>query len=156
MFRSLPKSDNYPNPIFLSLKKMTIFHCKLKKKTCSFSCSAQTQREGLIFIYDMTNSSYGNFDYELCVKILNLLKVNTFIFFFSPLDLGSLIGFFFFTALFFFFFFAQGAFPARLKCVFIVSSPLWFRAPFAVLRLFVREKLRERVRREFSLEIQMV
>ncbi|XP_051940211.1 tyrosine-protein phosphatase non-receptor type 9 [Hippocampus zosterae] len=74
--------------------------------------SVQTQRDGLIFIYDMTNSSYGNFDYDLCVKILNLLK---------------------------------GAFPARLKCVFIVSSPLWFRAPFAVLRLFVREKLRERV-----------
>uniref|UniRef100_A0A8D3EE29 Tyrosine-protein phosphatase non-receptor type 9 n=1 Tax=Scophthalmus maximus TaxID=52904 RepID=A0A8D3EE29_SCOMX len=74
--------------------------------------SVQTQKDGLIFIYDMTNSSYGNFDYELCVKILNLLK---------------------------------GAFPARLKCVFIVSSPLWFRAPFAVLRLFVREKLRERV-----------
>ncbi|KAG9342464.1 hypothetical protein JZ751_016466 [Albula glossodonta] len=74
--------------------------------------SVQTQREGLVFIYDMTNSTYGNFDYELCVKILNLLK---------------------------------GAFPARLKCVFIVSSPLWFRAPFAVLRLFVREKLRERV-----------
>ncbi|XP_015201355.2 tyrosine-protein phosphatase non-receptor type 9 isoform X1 [Lepisosteus oculatus] len=74
--------------------------------------SIQTQRAGLIFIYDMTHSTYGNFDYELCVKILNLLK---------------------------------GAFPARLKCVFIVSSPLWFRAPFAVLRLFVREKLRERV-----------
>ncbi|XP_061627256.1 tyrosine-protein phosphatase non-receptor type 9 isoform X2 [Phyllopteryx taeniolatus] len=74
--------------------------------------SVQTQRDGLLFIYDMTNSSYGNFDYDLCVKILNLLK---------------------------------GAFPARLKCVFIVSSPLWFRAPFAVLRLFVREKLRERV-----------
>ncbi|CAJ1052153.1 tyrosine-protein phosphatase non-receptor type 9 isoform X1 [Xyrichtys novacula] len=74
--------------------------------------SLQTQKDGLIFIYDMTNSSYSNFDYELCVKILNLLK---------------------------------GAFPARLKCVFIVSSPLWFRAPFAVLRLFVREKLRERV-----------
>ncbi|XP_057700327.1 tyrosine-protein phosphatase non-receptor type 9 isoform X2 [Corythoichthys intestinalis] len=74
--------------------------------------SVQTQRDGLLFIYDMTNSSYGNFDYDLCVKILNLLK---------------------------------GAFPARLKCVFIVSSPLWFRAPFTVLRLFVREKLRERV-----------
>ncbi|MBN3293638.1 PTN9 phosphatase, partial [Polypterus senegalus] len=74
--------------------------------------SIQTQRDGLVFIYDMTSSTYGNFDYELCVKILNLLK---------------------------------GAFPARLKCVFIVSSPLWFRAPFAVLRLFVREKLRERV-----------
>uniref|UniRef100_A0A3B3UXY6 protein-tyrosine-phosphatase n=1 Tax=Poecilia latipinna TaxID=48699 RepID=A0A3B3UXY6_9TELE len=38
--------------------------------------SLETQRDGLIFIYDMTNSSYGNFDYELCVKILNLLKVN--------------------------------------------------------------------------------
>ncbi|XP_013868727.1 tyrosine-protein phosphatase non-receptor type 9 isoform X2 [Austrofundulus limnaeus] len=74
--------------------------------------SIQTQKDGLIFIYDMTNSTYGNFDYDLCVKILDLLK---------------------------------GAFPARLKCVFIVSSPLWFRAPFAVLRLFVREKLRERV-----------
>lgn len=37
----------------------------------------------------MTNSSYGNFDYELCVKILNLLKVNAIIFF-IPLDLGSL------------------------------------------------------------------
>ncbi|KAL1024006.1 hypothetical protein UPYG_G00050210 [Umbra pygmaea] len=74
--------------------------------------SFDTQKDGLIFIYDMTSSSYMNFDYELCVKILNLLK---------------------------------GAFPARLKCVFIVSSPLWFRAPFAVLRLFVREKLRERV-----------
>lgn len=49
-------------------------------KTCSLSCSAQTQREGLIFIYDMTNSSYGNFDYELCVKILDLLKVKTIIF----------------------------------------------------------------------------
>ncbi|XP_056136050.1 tyrosine-protein phosphatase non-receptor type 9 [Lampris incognitus] len=82
--------------------------------------SLQTQRDGLIFIYDMTNSSYGNFDYELCVKILNLLK---------------------------------GAFPARLKCVFIVSSPLWFRAPFAVLRLFVHEKLRERVCTVKALEL---
>ncbi|XP_026124279.1 tyrosine-protein phosphatase non-receptor type 9-like isoform X3 [Carassius auratus] len=39
--------------------------------------SVQTQRDGLIFIYDMTNSTYANFDYELCVKILNLLKVCT-------------------------------------------------------------------------------
>ncbi|RXM33948.1 Tyrosine-protein phosphatase non-receptor type 9 [Acipenser ruthenus] len=37
----------------------------------------ETQRNGLIFIYDMTSSTYGNFDYELCVKILNLLKVCT-------------------------------------------------------------------------------
>lgn len=41
--------------------------------------------------------------------------------------------------------------------MFIVSSPLWFRAPFAVLRLFVREKLRERVSRNifyFFLNLQ--
>lgn len=27
----------------------------------------------------------------------------------------------------------------------IVTAPLWFKAPFKVLRLFVREKLRDRV-----------
>ncbi|XP_076846811.1 tyrosine-protein phosphatase non-receptor type 9 isoform X2 [Brachyhypopomus gauderio] len=37
----------------------------------------QTQRDGLVFIYDMTNSRYSNFDYDLCIKILNLLKVYT-------------------------------------------------------------------------------
>lgn len=47
----------------------------------------------------MTNSSYGNFDYDLCVKILDLLKVNTIIFF-VPLDLGSLIDCFFHCYLF--------------------------------------------------------
>ena len=39
----------------------------------------------------------------------------------------------------------QGAFPARLKKVLIVTAPLWFKAPFKILRLFVREKLRDRV-----------
>lgn len=39
----------------------------------------------------------------------------------------------------------EGGYPARLKKVLIVSSPLWFKAPFKILRLFVREKLRERV-----------
>lgn len=90
----------------------------------------------------MTNSSYGNFDYELCVKILNLLKVtmrNTLYYSQFRCEKYNSYGFWFAIS------FSQGAFPARLKCVFIVSSPLWFRAPFAVLRLFVREKLRERV-----------
>lgn len=41
--------------------------------------------------------------------------------------------------------FFQGAYPARLKKVLIVTAPLWFKAPFKILRLFVREKLRERV-----------
>lgn len=93
----------------------------------------------------MTNSSYSNFDYELCVKILNLLKVNMR----NTLCCSQTFGIESKTVSYYFWLFAicfsQGAFPARLKCVFIVSSPLWFRAPFAVLRLFVREKLRERV-----------
>ncbi|XP_047737054.1 tyrosine-protein phosphatase non-receptor type 9 isoform X4 [Hyalella azteca] len=74
--------------------------------------SSDTQRHGLIFIYDMTDSLYNNFDYQLSQKILTLLK---------------------------------GAYPARLKKVLIVTAPLWFKAPFKVLRLFVREKLRDRV-----------
>lgn len=41
--------------------------------------------------------------------------------------------------------FFQGGYPAKLKKVLIVTAPLWFKAPFKILRLFVREKLRERV-----------
>ncbi|XP_067934871.1 tyrosine-protein phosphatase non-receptor type 9-like [Watersipora subatra] len=74
--------------------------------------SIQTQRNGLVFVYDMTGSKFSNFDYDLSVKILNLLK---------------------------------GSFPARLKKVLIVLAPLWFKAPFKILRLFVKEKLRDRV-----------
>ncbi|KAL1453924.1 hypothetical protein WDU94_010226 [Cyamophila willieti] len=71
-----------------------------------------TQRCGLVFIYDMTESKYSNFDYDLSQKILTLLK---------------------------------GGYPAKLKKVLIVTAPLWFKAPFKILRLFVREKLRDRV-----------
>ena len=39
--------------------------------------STETQRCGLVFIYDMSNSKYANFDYDLSQKILTLLKVNT-------------------------------------------------------------------------------
>jgi hypothetical protein len=39
--------------------------------------STETQRRGLIFIYDMSDSKYGNFDYDLSQKILTLLKVMT-------------------------------------------------------------------------------
>ncbi|XP_018325453.1 tyrosine-protein phosphatase non-receptor type 9 isoform X2 [Agrilus planipennis] len=39
----------------------------------------------------------------------------------------------------------RGGYPAKLKKVLIVTAPLWFKAPFKILRLFVREKLRERV-----------
>lgn len=45
--------------------------------TLVFVCdySYETQRNGLVFIYDMTDSKYANFDYELSIKILSLLKV---------------------------------------------------------------------------------
>ncbi|XP_039291755.1 tyrosine-protein phosphatase non-receptor type 9 [Nilaparvata lugens] len=74
--------------------------------------SVETQRCGLVFIYDMSDSKYSNFDYDLSQKILTLLK---------------------------------GGYPAKLKKVLIVTAPLWFKAPFRILRLFVREKLRDRV-----------
>ena len=42
--------------------------------------SVETQRAGLVFIYDMTDSKYTNFDYELSQKILTMLKVSEFMF----------------------------------------------------------------------------
>lgn len=38
--------------------------------------SPETQRAGLVFIYDMSSSKYSNFDYDLSQKILTLLKVS--------------------------------------------------------------------------------
>ncbi|KFR15939.1 Tyrosine-protein phosphatase non-receptor type 9, partial [Opisthocomus hoazin] len=74
--------------------------------------SFETQRNGLVFIYDMAGSQYTNFKLDLSKKILNLLK---------------------------------GAFPARLKKVFIVGAPMWFRVPYSIISLLLKEKLRERV-----------
>uniref|UniRef100_A0A1A9VC66 CRAL-TRIO domain-containing protein n=1 Tax=Glossina austeni TaxID=7395 RepID=A0A1A9VC66_GLOAU len=36
----------------------------------------ETQKAGLVFIYDMSGSKYSNFDYDLSQKILTLLKVS--------------------------------------------------------------------------------
>lgn len=41
-----------------------------------FARSFETQRNGLVFIYDMAGSNYTNFELDLSKKILNLLKVN--------------------------------------------------------------------------------
>jgi len=38
--------------------------------------SVDTQKYGLVFIYDMSDSKYSNFDYDLSQKILTLLKVS--------------------------------------------------------------------------------
>lgn len=70
------------------------------------------QRQGLSLIYDMAFSGYQNFDFDLAMKVLHLLK---------------------------------GGYPARLKHVYIVSSPLWFRASLAVLSSFLKDKIRDRV-----------
>jgi hypothetical protein len=43
-----------------------------------FCFSQETQRNGLVFVYDMTNSKYTNFDYDLSIKILSMLKVREF------------------------------------------------------------------------------
>uniref|UniRef100_A0A1B0BJU8 CRAL-TRIO domain-containing protein n=1 Tax=Glossina palpalis gambiensis TaxID=67801 RepID=A0A1B0BJU8_9MUSC len=39
----------------------------------------ETQKAGLVFIYDMSGSKYSNFDYDLSQKILTLLKVSVYI-----------------------------------------------------------------------------
>ena len=43
----------------------------------SIHFSRETQRHGIVFIYDMSESKYSNFDYDLSIKILNMLKVGT-------------------------------------------------------------------------------
>lgn len=42
--------------------------------------------------------------------------------------------------------FSQGAFPARLKKVLIVGAPVWFRVPYSIVSLLLKDKVRERVR----------
>ena len=100
----------------------------------------ETQRNGLVFIYNMTNSKYSNFDYDLSQKMLTLLKGNNKKCFIhvNIININSR---------------CSGCYPARLKKVLIVTAPLWFKAPFKVLRLFVREKLRDRV---FTVSIPQV
>uniref|UniRef100_A0A1A8HLU4 Protein tyrosine phosphatase, non-receptor type 9, a n=1 Tax=Nothobranchius korthausae TaxID=1143690 RepID=A0A1A8HLU4_9TELE len=84
--------------------------------------SFETQRNGLVFIYDMAGSNYTNFELDLSKKILNLLK---------------------------------GAFPARLKKVLIVGAPVWFRVPYNLLSLLLKEKLRERVQMVKMAELRL-
>ncbi|XP_019481009.1 PREDICTED: tyrosine-protein phosphatase non-receptor type 9 isoform X2 [Hipposideros armiger] len=74
--------------------------------------SFETQRNGLVFIYDMCGSNYANFELDLGKKVLNLLK---------------------------------GAFPARLKKVLIVGAPVWFRVPYSIVSLLLKDKVRERI-----------
>lgn len=74
--------------------------------------SKETQKNGLVLVYDMTGSGYHNFDYSLARKIINLLK---------------------------------GGYPARLKNVFVISPPLWFKAVLAIFLNFLQDKLKQRI-----------
>ncbi|XP_072390947.1 tyrosine-protein phosphatase non-receptor type 9 [Diabrotica undecimpunctata] len=119
-FTILPKRDSADAAIavFTAHKHLpanSTHQTTLQGVVYQLDCALQnptTQKAGIVFIYDMSNSKYSNFDYDLSQKILTLLK---------------------------------GGYPAKLKKVLIVTAPLWFKAPFKILRLFVREKLRERV-----------
>ncbi|ESP00543.1 hypothetical protein LOTGIDRAFT_157817 [Lottia gigantea] len=119
-FTILPHRDNSGAAVALFTARLhipshTTHQITLKGLVYQLDCaleSLETQKHGLVFIYDMSDSKYANFDYDLSSKILSMLK---------------------------------GAYPARLKKVLIVTAPLWFKAPFNLLRLFVKEKLRDRV-----------
>ena len=42
---------------------------------CFYFFSYDTQKNGLVLLYDMSGSGYHNFDYNLARKVLSLLKV---------------------------------------------------------------------------------
>ncbi|XP_022105240.1 tyrosine-protein phosphatase non-receptor type 9-like isoform X2 [Acanthaster planci] len=71
-----------------------------------------TQRNGLTCIYNMTESSFANFDMNLSKKLLSMLR--------------------------------EG-YPARLKRVYVVTPPLWFKAMYKLLAPLLKEKIKERV-----------
>ena len=47
--------------------------------------------------------------------------------------------------IFSFVYFIQGGYPARLKNVFIISPPFWFKAFLTLLTSFLQQKLRDRI-----------
>lgn len=65
-------------PVFLYL---CVNVCTTLKQNSAplFANSFETQRNGLVFIYDMAGSNYTNFELDLSKKILNLLKVGKFL-----------------------------------------------------------------------------
>lgn len=64
------------------MSNLTILHyCNLAVQGIVYQLDAalesvDTQKAGLVFIYDMSDSKYSNFDYDLSKKILMLLKVS--------------------------------------------------------------------------------
>ncbi|XP_041464328.1 tyrosine-protein phosphatase non-receptor type 9-like isoform X2 [Lytechinus variegatus] len=74
--------------------------------------SYETQRNGLTWIYNMTGSSFTNFDLNMSKKLLGMLR---------------------------------DGYPARLKRIYVVTPPLWFKAMYKILTPLLKEKIKERV-----------
>ncbi|KAK2103498.1 hypothetical protein P7K49_017354 [Saguinus oedipus] len=81
----------------VQLSRANVKDCVLNFLVFSVTCSSgipqkgisqlsffETQRNGLVFIYDMCGSNYANFELNLGKKVLNLLKLS-----FSTTDLGN-------------------------------------------------------------------
>ncbi|KAJ8918911.1 hypothetical protein NQ315_016813, partial [Exocentrus adspersus] len=81
-FTILPKRDSTDAAIavFTAHKHIpanSTHQTTLQGVVYQLDCALQnptTQKAGIVFIYDMSNSKYANFDYDLSQKILTLLK----------------------------------------------------------------------------------
>uniref|UniRef100_A0A6P7G357 Tyrosine-protein phosphatase non-receptor type 9-like n=1 Tax=Diabrotica virgifera virgifera TaxID=50390 RepID=A0A6P7G357_DIAVI len=82
-FTILPKRDSADAAIavFTAHKHLpanSTHQTTLQGVVYQLDCALQnptTQKAGIVFIYDMSNSKYSNFDYDLSQKILTLLKM---------------------------------------------------------------------------------
>lgn len=72
--RLFSSSESRASPT--TIKRPLLFLRRPKRSLRRLSHSFETQRNGLVFIYDMAGSSYTNFELDLSKKILNLLKVD--------------------------------------------------------------------------------
>ncbi|XP_071965804.1 tyrosine-protein phosphatase non-receptor type 9-like [Antedon mediterranea] len=119
-FTILPNRDSGGAAIALYTAKLhnpntTSSHIVLKAVVFQLDhalADINTQRNGLVFVYNMTDSNLSNFDINLSRKLLSMLR---------------------------------DGYPARLKRVYVVAPPLWFKAMYGILKPLLKEKIRERV-----------
>ncbi|XP_033108055.1 tyrosine-protein phosphatase non-receptor type 9-like [Anneissia japonica] len=119
-FTILPNRDSGGAAIALYTAKLhnpstTSSHTVLKAVVFQLDhalADANTQRNGLVFVYNMTDSNLSNFEINFSRKLLSMLR---------------------------------DGYPARLKRVYVVAPPLWFKAMYGILKPLLKEKIRERV-----------
>lgn len=79
-----------PSLIFIAYSKIILINCCNQGIVYQLDIALEdvkTQKCGLVFIYDMSDSKYSNFDYELSQKILTLLKVSSLKILFNKLTI---------------------------------------------------------------------